>query len=46
MIAPDAWRGGLGPGEHRQEPTKQPEQQGIREARMKTSEEGDSRRSE
>lgn len=33
MIAPDAWRRGLGPGEHR----KEPDQGGIGEARMKTS---------
>lgn len=43
MIAPTAWRGGLGPGEHKQEPTKQPEQRVIREDRMKTSKEGDFR---
>lgn len=44
MIALGTQRGGLGPGEHRQEPTKQPAQGGIREARMTASEEGGSGR--
>lgn len=46
MIALGAQRGGMGPGEHRQEPIEQPEQGGIKEARMKTSEERGSGRYE
>lgn len=44
MIASGPQRGGLGPEEHRQEPTGPPEQAVIREARMKASKEGDSGR--